>query len=191
MRSWKKKRRRSPVGEIGRREFRYEYDGDMEIVTKSVEETLRLGELIGRVAPPNTCIALNGNLGAGKTHLTRGIATGAGVEDVTLVSSPTYVLLNIYRAGTLPGSKQVFHMDAYRITSEEDFEVVGFEELLTAGGIVVVEWAEKILHLLPEERVEIAIQAGELEEERMFSFSATAEVGRALLENVSREWKTG
>ena len=65
-------------------------------------------------------IALDGNLGAGKTHLTRGIAVGAGVEDVTLVSSPTYVLLNIYRASGVVGSKPVFHMDAYRISSEDD-----------------------------------------------------------------------
>ena len=167
-----------------------QYDACMEIVTTSVEETLRLGELLGRLAMPNTCIALNGNLGAGKTHLTRGIAMGAEVEDVTLVSSPTYVLLNIYRAGAGggAGSKAVFHMDAYRIGSEEDFEVVGFDELLTAGGIVVVEWAEKIVHLLPEERVEIAIQAGEREEERVFGFSATGSAGMGLLREVERAW---
>ncbi len=160
----------------------------MEIITASVEETLKLGELLGRLAAPNTCIALNGNLGAGKTHLTRGIATGAGVEDVTLVSSPTYVLLNIYRASDAAGSKPVFHMDAYRISSEDDFEVVGFDELLTGGGIVVVEWAAKVAALLPPDRLEISIQAGEAEEERLFLFSATAGAGHALLQDVEREW---
>ncbi|HUO09136.1 MAG TPA: tRNA (adenosine(37)-N6)-threonylcarbamoyltransferase complex ATPase subunit type 1 TsaE [Phycisphaerae bacterium] len=161
----------------------------MEIRTNSVEETLALGEVIGRLAPANTCLALHGNLGAGKTHLTRGIAVGADVEDVTLVASPTYVLLNIYRESGRAGSKPVFHMDAYRISSEEDFEVVGFDELLSAGGIVVVEWAEKILHLLPEDRVEVAIELGEEEEERVFVFSATGEGSAAFVERVGREWK--
>src|SRR3954470_12994298 len=116
----------------------------LEIVSKSFDETLGLGRLIGRLAPGNMCVALEGNLGAGKTQLTRGIAMGAGVNDVTLVSSPTYVLLNVYE-----GTKPVFHMDSYRIESAEDFEAVGFDELLTDGGIVVVEWAEKIGELLP------------------------------------------
>ncbi len=167
-----------------------QYDAVMEIVTTSIEETLRLGEMLGRLAAPNTCIALNGNLGAGKTHLTRGIAVGAGVEDVTLVSSPTYVLLNIYRASGAVGSKPVFHMDAYRIGSADDFEVVGFEELLTGGGIVVVEWAEKVAALLPGDQVEISIQLGEVEEERVFLLSAPgAGTGEALVRDVAREWK--
>src|SRR6202000_3343007 len=110
----------------------------LQLRTTSVKETLAFGELLGKSAPPNTCVALHGNLGAGKTHLTRGIAVGAGVEDPSLVSSPTYVLLNIYRESANAGAKPVFHMEAYRITSEEDFEVVGFDELLAAGGIVVV-----------------------------------------------------
>lgn len=144
----------------------------MQLRTASVKETLALGELLGKLAPPNTCIALHGNLGAGKTHLTRGIAIGAGVEDPALVSSPTYVLLNIYRESLQAGAKPVFHMDAYRITSEEDFEVVGFDELLLSGGIVVVEWAEKILHLLPPDRLEITLEHTDLEAERLLTLDA-------------------
>ncbi len=116
----------------------------MQIVTLNVDETVELGRILGEIAPPNTCIALHGNLGAGKTQLTRGIAIGVRVDDIRLVSSPTYVLLNIY-----PGTKPVFHLDAYRVESDEDFAAVGFEELLAADGIVVVEWAEKIMPLLP------------------------------------------
>ena len=82
----------------------------MLLTTHSIPETLALGRLLGRLAPPNTFIALDGQLGAGKTHLTRGIAEGAAVEDPSLVSSPTYVLLNIYQ-----GPKPVFHLDAYRL----------------------------------------------------------------------------
>ena len=160
----------------------------MQITTHSVEETLGLGLLLGQLAPPNTCVALHGNLGAGKTHLTRGIALGARVEDPALVSSPTYVLLNIYRESAEPAARPVFHMDAYRITSEEDFEVVGFDELLTSGGIVVVEWAEKISHLLPDDRVEIRIEAGEFEEERLFTVTSTGSVSTALITRLEKEW---
>lgn len=159
----------------------------MTLLTNNVEETLALGEELGRLAPPNTCIALHGNLGAGKTHLTRGIAVGAGVDDPTLVSSPTYILLNIYPADAPGarerGSKPVFHMDAYRLTSEEDFAAVGFEELLTSGGIAVVEWAEKILHLLPADRLEITIEAGEEENQRVFTLTPTGPAGERLASN--------
>ena len=154
------------------------------ITTKSVAQTLALGELLGSLAPPNTCIALNGNLGAGKTHLTRGIAVGAGVEDPSLVSSPTYVLLNIYT-----GKKPVFHLDAYRITSEQDFEVVGFEELLGAGGIAVVEWAQKISDLLPAERLEISIEPGEEMEERSFRICGLGDGPRKLAEDLVAAWR--
>jgi tRNA threonylcarbamoyladenosine biosynthesis protein TsaE len=134
----------------------------MTIITHSAEETLSLGRLIGRLAPAppaTTVIALDGSLGAGKTQLTRGIAEGAGVDDPSLISSPTYVLLNIYS-----GPKPVYHLDAYRISSPADFEAVGFEEFLSAGGIVVIEWASKVQELLPEDHIHIAINhEGDLE----------------------------
>src|SRR4051812_47102020 len=116
------------------------------ILTTSVSQTLLLGTLIGQLAAPNTCLGLDGNLGAGKTHLTRGVALGATVDDPTLVFLPSYVLLNIYQ-----GLSPVYLLYSYRIASEEDFAVVGFDELLKAGGIIVVEWANRIPHLLPEE----------------------------------------
>jgi tRNA threonylcarbamoyladenosine biosynthesis protein TsaE len=155
----------------------------MEIITTSVEQTLALGELIGWLAAPNTCIALHGNLGAGKTHLTRGIAVGAGVDDPSLVSSPTYVLLNVYR-----GKKPVFHMDAYRVESEEDFAMVGFEELLKGGGLAVVEWAEKVGHLLPAERVEVSLEHGAVEESRVLTLSAMGDRARDFLKALAVAW---
>jgi tRNA threonylcarbamoyladenosine biosynthesis protein TsaE len=138
------------------------------ITTRSVEETERFGELLGKLAAPNTCLALQGNLGAGKTHLTRGIARGAQVDDPDLVSSPTYVLLNIY-----PGPKPVFHLDAYRITSEADFETVGLDELLQSSGITVIEWPEKIPHLLPPARLQIQIDLGDTPDERTITLAPT------------------
>src|SRR6478735_5972705 len=93
----------------------------MRIITRSAEETVALGRLIGQLAPPGdvVCVALDGELGAGKTQLTRGIAEGAEVADIGLVSSPTYVLMNVYPAGA--GRKAVYHLDAYRIGGEDEF----------------------------------------------------------------------
>jgi tRNA threonylcarbamoyladenosine biosynthesis protein TsaE len=180
---------------VGLRKFRrFRYTSGMTVTTRTIEETLALGRAIGRLAPASaiTCVALDGPLGAGKTHLTRGIAEGAGVDDATLVSSPTYVLLNIYG-----GPKPVFHLDAYRVASSDDFAAIGFEEILAGespagpagGGIVVVEWAAKVSALLPVDRLEIAIEhAGEAEtSERTFAISATGERSRALLESVAGE----
>ena len=154
------------------------------ILTTSVPQTLLLGTLIGQLAEPNTCVALDGNLGAGKTQLTRGIALGAAVEDPTLVSSPTYVLLNIYQ-----GPKPVYHLDAYRIASEDDFEVVGFDELLKAEGLVVVEWTGKIQHLLPGERLDILIQPQEHEEHRLFSFHPRGPAAEQLAGKIFAQWQ--
>lgn len=161
----------------------------MKIVTHSLEQTLALGRLLGRLAPAGTTIALHGSLGAGKTHLTRGIARGAGVDDPDLVNSPTYVLLNIY-----PGPKPVYHLDAYRIASAEDFAAVGFEELTAPGeegaGIVVVEWAGKIAGLLPGDYLNVVIQSGEAEEERAFDVlgvGKAAHLERALVD----AWEKG
>lgn len=130
----------------------------MVLTSRSVDDTLRLGQIIGRLATPGTVIALHGQLGAGKTQLARGIAQGAKVEDHSLVCSPTYVLLNIY-----PGPKPVYHMDAYRIFSEEDFDAVGLEEIFrgqndAAQGITIIEWPERIPHLLPDDRLEITLE---------------------------------
>ena len=143
----------------------------MQITTHSPAQTLALGQLLGQLEPPATTIALHGTLGAGKTLLTRGIALGANVTDHALVSSPTYVLLNIY-----PGPKPVYHLDAYRIASPDDFAAVGFEELTAPSqsqpGIVIVEWAEKIAPLLPPGSLHIAIQLADAPEDRIFDITA-------------------
>ena len=158
----------------------------MEIVTRSVEETLALGRLIGKLAPVQgvTCIALDGPLGAGKTHLTHGIAEGAGVDDPTLVSSPTYVLLNVY-----PGPKPVYHLDAYRVAGPADFEAVGLEEVLSGSGggrIVVVEWASKLVESMPMDRIEIAIEHEGDGQVRLLRMSGQGERSAQLLQAVEK-----
>jgi tRNA threonylcarbamoyladenosine biosynthesis protein TsaE len=100
------------------------------------------------------CIALHGDLGAGKTRFVRGLVSGLG-GDANSVSSPTYMLLNVYDSGRLV----VYHLDAYRVNGSDDFESIGFSELLEQGGVVVVEWAERVTDLLPKQTIHIRIRA--------------------------------
>lgn len=159
----------------------------MKIVTSSVKETMAVGSILGRVSPNGTVVALHGNLGAGKTQLTRGIAIGAGVADIELVSSPTYVLLNVYPAGT--GGKTVYHLDAYRVLGIEDFAAVGFEELVQEHeGIVVVEWAERIAAILPQDFLNVFIEAGEGEQQRELAFVGTGKQSNDVAQQVIAKW---
>lgn len=154
------------------------------LISTSVGQTIALGKLLGELAPPNTCIALHGHLGAGKTHFSRGIALGAKIDDPSLICSPTYVLLNIY-----PGAKPVYHLDAYRIESEEDFTTVGLDELLTQNGITLIEWAEKIPTMLPADVLHITLDSGEHPEQRTLTLNPTGpgsiELAKAFLAGAS------
>ncbi|MDB5319308.1 MAG: hypothetical protein JWN40_939 [Phycisphaerales bacterium] len=125
----------------------------MDYETRSVVETETVAAELARTLGPGSAIALHGNLGAGKTQFVRGLLIGLGGNPRT-VSSPTYVLLNIYDTGRLP----LFHLDAYRVNGPEDFEAIGFTELLEQGGVVVVEWADRITELLPAGTLHIRIE---------------------------------
>ncbi|GAB4241869.1 MAG: hypothetical protein Kow00109_17520 [Acidobacteriota bacterium] len=136
-------------------------------VTRSEEETIQLGERLGRALSAPAVLLLKGELGAGKTALTRGLARGLGLEDATQVHSPTFSLVNIYR---LPGSRTLVHIDLYRLETPRDFHSIDLDELLDPdpGEIVVVEWAEKIPWPVPT-GIEIEIAVGGEEEERRFT----------------------
>ncbi len=110
----------------------------------SVTQTESIAGELAALLQPNDCIALDGELGAGKTQFVRGLVKALGGDGRT-VSSPTFILLNVYDT---PRPK-VFHLDAYRASGSDELESVGFTELLTQGGIVVVEWAKRIESLLP------------------------------------------
>jgi tRNA threonylcarbamoyladenosine biosynthesis protein TsaE len=103
----------------------------------SETDTLALGERIGRHARPSDLILLSGELGAGKTVLVRGIATGMGI-DPALVRSPTFVLHHVYRAGP----RLLHHIDLYRLGPDADIRLLDVDEMLESGGVVVVEWGE-------------------------------------------------
>ncbi|MBN2588908.1 MAG: tRNA (adenosine(37)-N6)-threonylcarbamoyltransferase complex ATPase subunit type 1 TsaE [Sedimentisphaerales bacterium] len=109
------------------------------IVTDSPQETIELGRKIGSMLKGGEVIALTGQLGAGKTHLIKGIAAGAGAEDSDTVNSPTFVIVNEYQ-----GRLDIYHIDAYRLESIAEFEVLGFDDYCYPNSIVVIEWADKI-----------------------------------------------
>jgi tRNA threonylcarbamoyladenosine biosynthesis protein TsaE len=118
-----------------------------------VAETEAIAAEMARSLRGGECIALSGELGAGKTQFVRGLLKGLG-GDGRMVSSPTFVLLNVYEGGRLT----VYHLDAYRVGGAEDFEGIGFPELLEQGGVVVVEWAKRVKSLLPSQRIDVEIK---------------------------------
>lgn len=126
----------------------------MTYESHSVEETEAIAEQLSRTLVGGSCVALYGELGAGKTQFVRGLVRGLGGNPQS-VSSPTFVLLNVYEGGRL----KVFHLDAYRVHGPAEFEAIGFAELLEQGGVVVIEWADRVQQLLPETRVDVRIVA--------------------------------
>ena len=110
----------------------------MEFITNSPEETEQLGEKLAAALSPGTVLAFRGDLGAGKTAFTRGLARGLGYRDP--VTSPTYTIVHEYLGGRLP----LFHFDMYRLSSSDDLWDIGWEDYLDRGGICAVEWSEKV-----------------------------------------------
>ena len=110
----------------------------MEFITNSPEETEAVGLALGKVLTPGTILAYEGDLGAGKTAFTRGLARGLGCTDT--VTSPTYTIVNEYLSGRLP----LFHFDMYRLASSDDLWDIGWEDYLDRGGICAVEWSENV-----------------------------------------------
>lgn len=115
----------------------------MEFYTASAQETEQLGQRLGQKLKPGAVIAYSGDLGAGKTAFTRGLARGLGIEDP--ITSPTYTIVNEY-----PGKIPLFHFDMYRLGSSEDLFDIGWEDYLTRGGVIAVEWSERVEDALGE-----------------------------------------
>lgn len=121
----------------------------IHIQTNSTEETMEIAKRIGEVIPPGTVLVLEGDLGAGKTTFTKGLAVGLGIKRV--VNSPTFTIIKEY-LGRLP----LYHMDVYRL--EDGEEELGFEEYFESDGITVVEWASKIKEQLPSNYIACTIR---------------------------------
>ena len=114
----------------------------MEFLTNSPEETERVGAALGKILKPGTVLAYRGDLGAGKTAFTRGLARGLGYAEP--VTSPTYTIVNEYLGGRLP----LFHFDMYRLASSDDLWDIGWEDYLDRNGIAAVEWSENVADAL-------------------------------------------
>ena len=137
----------------------------MEFITNSPAETEAIGAALGKILSPGTVLAYRGDLGAGKTAFTRGLARGLGCSDI--VTSPTYTIVNEYLGGRLP----LFHFDMYRLRSSDDLWDIGWEDYLDRGGVVAVEWSENVddamedaiyitIHKTGEESRRIVIEGG-------------------------------
>ena len=123
----------------------------MEFITNSPEQTEKVGQALGNAIKPGTVIAYRGDLGAGKTAFTRGLARGLGSQE--LVTSPTYTIVNEYLGGRMP----LFHFDMYRLHSSDDLWDIGWEDYLERNGVCAVEWSENVADAL-EDPVFITIE---------------------------------
>ena len=123
----------------------------MHYITHSPEETEKLGAALAQRLQPGTIIAYTGDLGAGKTAFTRGLAKGLGYTQP--VTSPTYTIVNEYLGGRLP----LFHFDMYRLASSDDLWDIGWEDYLERGGVCAVEWSENVREALPPDAVTVTI----------------------------------
>lgn len=124
----------------------------LEWTTSCPEQTTAIGRLIGTVVRPGQVVALYGELGAGKTHFTKGLANGLGV-DPAHVTSPTFTLLHEHKSGRIP----LYHFDLYRLSGSEDLIELGFPEYPGTDGVIVFEWAERIVPLLCFDHLEVHI----------------------------------
>ena len=124
----------------------------MVILSKSASETIRIGKSIGSRLLPGDVVALVGELGAGKTQFIKGLAAGVGIGNPTYISSPSFTLINEY-----PGEIPFYHIDLFRLEREKEAEELGLEDYFQGGGITAIEWADKIISLLPKEMLFIHI----------------------------------
>lgn len=128
----------------------------LEIQSNSEAETIAFGRRIGSRLQPGDLVLLLASFGAGKTHLTKGIAAGLGA-DPDEVNSPSFVIINQYTAGAAHRRMPIFHADLYRIETAHELGTVGLEECLNGDGVCIIEWGERAADWLPQERLIVEI----------------------------------
>lgn len=132
----------------------------LEYITNSARETEELGEKLGLGLMPGAVIAYTGDLGAGKTAFTRGLARGLGIPE--RITSPTFTIVNEYEGGRLP----LFHFDMYRLGSADELFDIGWEDYLARNGVCAVEWSENVDDVLDEDTIRVDIRRGDGDEQR-------------------------
>ncbi len=123
-----------------------------KMISESPEDTFGLGKQIGESVAPGSVLTLVGDLGVGKTVFTQGLAEGLGIVDA--VNSPTFTIVQIYEEGRIP----LYHFDVYRIGDISEMDEIGYEDYFYGDGVCLIEWANLIEELLPEQYVEIRIE---------------------------------
>jgi len=144
--------------------------------------TKKIGRILGEIVPGCTVIALNGELGAGKTVFVRGVAEGLRVTNI--VNSPSFVIMNLYK-----GRLELYHFDFYRLEDDEELEELGLEEYFYAeNGLTLIEWANKFPHFLPSARLEIEITKDprDLENSRILHFKQLDKTKDFLIEELKK-----
>lgn len=177
----------------------YEHDASSKknligVTTENPEETAALGALLGSLLKADDILCLDGDLGAGKTAFTAGIAKGLGIRGV--IASPTFtILIEHTKQDPQTGMKlPLYHFDAYRLSSECDFYDLGFDEYFSFGGVCVIEWAGLIRPAIPPEAIWITLRQGfqELSDQRIVTFAFPENDSRAGLffdKTASEEWR--
>lgn len=145
----------------------------------SLEDTKKFGIKLGKALKPGDILCLNGDLGAGKTTLTKSIGEGLGVEDY--ITSPTFALINEYE-----GKYPVYHFDTYRLEDIEEVDDLGFDEYIYGKGVSIIEWADRIEKVLPREKIIIDIKNGNNEEERILNISGFGKRYEEIIEELKR-----
>ncbi|RKD32350.1 tRNA (N6-adenosine(37)-N6)-threonylcarbamoyltransferase complex ATPase TsaE [Thermohalobacter berrensis] len=149
----------------------------MKIVTNSPEETKEFGYKLGTLLKGGDILCLSGDLGAGKTTLTQAIAEGMGIEDY--ITSPTFTIINEYE-GKLP----LYHFDVYRLEGPEAMDDLGYEEYFYSNGVCIIEWANLIEEILPEERINITIKRGNGENKREIIIDGVGKRHEEIIDNL-------
>jgi tRNA threonylcarbamoyladenosine biosynthesis protein TsaE len=158
----------------------------MEFISRSADQTRRVGMRLGALLRTSDLICLTGDLGSGKTTFVQGLAAGWGSLDQ--VSSPTFVLVNVYRRRedySESGQQRLFHLDAYRLESPAEAEALDLDTMLDSGAMVV-EWADRIQPALPDDRLWIAMRYVDAEQRDMI-FSAYGPRYYALLRDLRKQ----
>ena len=162
-------------------DFPYKGSTCLTIISKNPTETNYIGKIIGKHLTHGDIVALIGELGTGKTSLTQGIARGLGVPEEYQITSPSFTLINEYH-----GRVTLYHFDLYRLKGPPDLEDVGYEEYISGNGVNVIEWADKIINILPDDTLFISLTYIN-ENERELSITGKKEI----LEAISNVLKNG
>ncbi len=150
------------------------------VATRSADETRAVGEALGRALRGGEIVLLVGQLGAGKTTLTQGLAVGLGIDAYT--KSPSFVLMNEYRGRVL-----LYHLDLFRIETPEEVWDLGIEEYIGEAGVIAVEWADRARAAFPEDAVEVEIKVTE-EDRRRIAVRATGVPGVEAVARAETDW---